>query len=215
MQRRHLHQLRIAYAFKYRIVGCCAAGRSCAWQTLHDIILRSDELNKLQLQHSTDRTNMSGPKPFRYDKIFGDASRPESAADDPTAHPLRPATPMSQARPERSEVTAGSPRWSDAADAAQSAPVSGSPRLTDSGAQASDSPNIEPEEAPPPPPPVPLFSSATKPILDVADTHSLRLLWEAQRQTGLLGIAPEGVTLKDCAITYALQMQEVWQCKAF
>jgi hypothetical protein len=146
--------------------------------------------------------SMSQTKPFRYDKMFGDAPG-KPAPYDPISH-VSPAAAPSKAQLQPSDASADAPRL--ATDNAQGSvgmggAVSDAAGLSEHVSEASPTP--------PHPPPVPLFSPATKPILDTVGTHSIRLFWEAQRQTGLTGEVPPGASLPPCAITYALQMQEV------
>lgn len=136
---------------------------------------------------------MSSPKPFRYDKMFGEPAKSEIPAYDPISNAAAPASQAQveqQAEPAAASVTIDSDAQASILDAEQP---------------------VEPDEQPPPPPPppIPLFSPATKPILDTAGTHSIRLLWEAQRQTGSSGVVPADVSLPPCALAHTLQMQEV------
>jgi hypothetical protein len=141
---------------------------------------------------------MSQTKPFRYDKMFGDASS-KRAQHQHVPYDPQSAVP-SKAHAETSDAAVNASQLA-------SASALGSANTLHA---ASDDHAAAPREAVPPPlPPVPLFSPATRPILDTAGTRSIQLLWEAQRQTGLSGVVPPGASLPPCAITYVLLMQEV------
>ncbi len=123
---------------------------------------------------------MSVSKGLRYDKMFGFPSKPEAFRAASGANGHQPAS-------------------EPAAQAANKFGSSARPAA----------PTVAEEPAEPPPPPVPRFSAATKPILDIVTQRSIRLMWEAQQQTGVTGTIPDGGALPPCAIAYELQMQGV------
>lgn len=141
---------------------------------------------------------MSQTKPFRYDKMFGDASIKRAPHQD-VPHDPPPAV--------LSKAHAGTSNAAVNASQLANATVLGSAHVGNATSDDRTDPLMD--ETPPPPPPVPLFSPATRPILDTAGTRSIQLLWEAQRQTGLSGVVPPGASLPPCAIIYILLMQEV------
>ncbi len=128
-------------------------------------------------------------KAFCYDRIFGAPSSPKMDEQQVGASAEAPASP---------EAKAPLPAMHDNTASTGSASASASALATAN----------EPEPEDPPPPPVPLFSPATKPILDAASTRSISLLWEAQRQTGIVNV-PACSKLPPCTISYTLQMQQV------
>ena len=142
---------------------------------------------------------MSQTKPFRYDKMFGDASSKRAQHQHVPYDPLSAVPSKAYAEPSDAAVNASQLASASALGSANTLHA------------ASDDHADAPREGvpPPPPPPVPLFSPATRPILDTAGTRSIQLLWEAQRQTGLSGMVPPGASLPPYAITYVLLMQEV------